>query len=83
MSSDDKRRADPPGRRPVEQVLVTLTVIAVLVALGIAGMLFSGRFNVAATVADAPPLRWMFVTVREGSIKFHARNIHAPPVADA
>jgi mono/diheme cytochrome c family protein len=83
MASNDQRRTDPPGRRPVEHVLVTVTVIAVLVALGVAGMLFSGLFNVAATVADAPPLRWMFVTVREGSIKFHARNIQAPPVADA
>lgn len=70
-------------RRPVKHVLVTLGVIVVLVALGAAGVLFSGLFNVAATVADSPALRWMFVTVREGSIKFHARDIQAPPVADA
>ncbi|MDQ2946154.1 MAG: cytochrome c [Acidobacteriota bacterium] len=37
----------------------------------------------AATVKDAPLLKWMFVTVREGSIKFHARDIRAPAVADA
>ena len=70
-------------RRPVKHVLVTVGVIVVLGALGAAGVLFSGLFNVAATVADSPPLRWMFVTVREGSIKYHARDIQAPPVADA
>jgi mono/diheme cytochrome c family protein len=70
-------------RRPVKHVLVTVAVIALLGALGAAGVLFSGLFNVAATVADSPALRWMFITVREGSIKFHARDIQAPPVADS
>jgi mono/diheme cytochrome c family protein len=90
MSSDDHHPTDSSGghvsklrRRPVKHVLVTVAVIVVLVALGAAGVLFSGLFNVAATVADSPALRWMFVTVREGSIKFHARDIQAPPVADA
>jgi mono/diheme cytochrome c family protein len=90
MSTDDPRVNSAPAghahelkRRPVKHVLVTLAVIFVLVALGAAGVLFSGLFNVAATVADSPPLRWMFVTVREGSIKFHARNIQAPPLEDA
>ncbi len=64
-------------------VLLTVGVIAVPGALVAAGVLYSGLFNVAATVADSPPLRWMFVTVREGSIKYHARDIQAPPVADA
>jgi mono/diheme cytochrome c family protein len=90
MSSDDHPSTNSPGvhvhdlrRRPVKHVLVTLGVILVLGALVAAGVLFSGLFNVAATVADSPPLRWMFVTVREGSIKYHARDIQAPPVADA
>jgi mono/diheme cytochrome c family protein len=90
MSSDDHRPTDSAAahihesrRRPVKHVLVTVAVIVVLGALGAAGVLFSGLFNVAATVADSPPLRWMFVTVREGSIKFHARDIQATPVADA
>jgi mono/diheme cytochrome c family protein len=90
MSPDNHRPTDSSGghvrelrRRPVKHVLVTVAVIALLGALGAAGVIFSGLFNVAATVADSPPLRWMFVTVREGSIKLHARNIQAPPVADA
>jgi mono/diheme cytochrome c family protein len=90
MPSDDHRPTESSGshvhetrRRPVKHVLVTVAVIVVLGALFAAGVLFTGLFNVAATVADAPPLRWMFVTVREGSIKLHARDIQAPPVADA
>ena len=90
MSSDDHRSTASSGthvrelrRRPVKHVLVTLGAILVLGALGAAGVLFSGLFNVAATVADSPPLKWMFVTVREGSIKYHARDIQAPAVADA
>jgi mono/diheme cytochrome c family protein len=90
MSTDDHSSTNSPGvhvhdmrRRPVKHVLVTVGVILVLGALVAAGVLFSGLFNVAATVADSPPLRWMFVTVREGSIKYHARDIQAPPVADA
>jgi mono/diheme cytochrome c family protein len=69
--------------RAGKHVLVTLALVALVGVAVAAGVLFSGRFNVAATVADAPALRWMFVTVREGSIKFHARDIPAPPVANA
>jgi mono/diheme cytochrome c family protein len=64
-------------------ILATLGISALLVVLAAFAVIYSGTFNVAATVEDAPPLRWMFVTVRESSIKFHARDIQAPPVADA
>jgi hypothetical protein len=90
MSSDNHRPTDPAGdyvresrRRPVKHVIVNVAVIALLVVLRAAGVLFSGLFNVAATVADSPALRWLFVTVREGSIKLHARDIQASAVADA
>ena len=62
---------------------MTVGVLIVLGALAAAGVIFTGFFNVAATVADSPPLRWMLVTVRENSIKRHARDIQAPPLADA
>ena len=64
-------------------MLITLGVVVALGVLAAAGVLYSGLFNVAATATDAAPLRWMLVTVREGSIKFHARDIQAPAVADA
>jgi mono/diheme cytochrome c family protein len=91
MFSDNHTSPVPAGnrsviktrRRPIKHVLMTVGVLLVLGVLGAAGVIFSGFFNVAATVADSPPLRWMFVTVREESIKRHARDIQTPPLADA
>jgi mono/diheme cytochrome c family protein len=50
-------------------------VAGVLAALA---MIYSGVFNVAATVVDASPLRWMFVTTREASVKRRAQGIRVP-----
>lgn len=59
-------------------VLVTLGASAVLGVLGALAVMYSGIFNVAATVSDAPLLRRVLVTTREASIKRHARSILAP-----
>lgn len=67
----------------MKSVLVTLGVLIVLGVLGAAAVIYSGVFNVAATVTDAPPLRWVFVTTREASIKRHARDIQAPALGGA
>ena len=46
--------------------------------------MYSGIFNVAATVVDSSPLNWALVTVREASIGLHSRDIQTPkPVAVA
>lgn len=62
----------------MKHVLMTAGVLIVLAALAAAGVIFSGVFNVAATVTDAPALSWVLVTTREASIKRHARDIQAP-----
>lgn len=67
----------------MKSVLVTLGVLIVLGVLGAAAVIYSGVFNVAATVTDAAPLRWVFVTTREASIKRHARDIQAPALGGA
>ena len=67
---------------PVRHVLMTLAAVAVLGIATAAGVIFSGLFNVGATVVDFPPLNWLLVTVREGSIKRQARDIVAPPLDD-
>ena len=61
---------------------MTLAAVAVLGIAVAAGVIFSGLFNVGATVVDSPPLNWLLVTVREGSIKRQARDIVAPPLDD-
>ncbi len=63
----------------MKTVLATLVIGALLAVLGALGVVYSGLFNVAATVEDAPLLRWALVATREASIKRHARDIHAPP----
>ena len=58
-----------------------LVIIGVLVVGGVAAALvimYSGVFNIAATTVDSSILSWALVTVREGSIKLHARDIQAP-----
>lgn len=40
--------------------------------------MYSGVFNVAATVEDAPLLRWALVATREASIKRRAQEVQAP-----
>lgn len=62
----------------MKTILLTLGISALLGVLAALAMIYTGVFNVAATVTDAPPLRWVFVTTREASIKRHARDIQAP-----
>lgn len=65
----------------VHVVRHTLVIIGVLVVGGVVAALvimYSGVFNVAATVVDSPALSWALVTVREASIGLHARDVPAP-----
>lgn len=64
--------------KTTKTVLATIGIGVVLAVLAALGVIYSGVFNVAATVEDAPPLRWALVTTREASIKRHARDIQAP-----
>ncbi len=59
----------------------SLVIVGALVLVGaIGGLIFmySGLFNVAATVADSRLTNWALVTVREASIVRHARDVQAP-----
>ena len=62
----------------MKTILATLGISALLGVLAALAVIYSGIFIVAATVEDAPPLRWVFITTREASIKRHARDIQAP-----
>lgn len=58
-----------------------LVIIGGLVVVGVVGgmiFMYSGVFNVAATVMDSSALNWALVTVREASIGLHAREVPAP-----
>lgn len=64
--------------RTMKTVLATLGVGALLVALTAFAVIYSGVFNVAATVEDAPSLYGVLVATREASIRRHARDIQVP-----
>lgn len=65
----------------LKHTLITLGALAVIGVLAALIVIYSGVFNIAATEVDSPPLNWLLVTVREGSIKLHARNIQVPRFA--
>lgn len=59
----------------------SLVIIGALVVAGVVGALifmYSGIFNVAASVEDSSALNWALVTVREASIGLHSRDVVAP-----
>jgi mono/diheme cytochrome c family protein len=59
----------------------TLVIVGVLVVGGILAamaIMYSGVFNVAATVVDSAALNWVLVTVREASIDLHSRDVPSP-----
>lgn len=65
----------------VHVVRHSLVIIGVLVVGGVVGgliLMYSGVFNVAASVEDSPVLNWALVTVREASIGLHSRDVVAP-----
>jgi mono/diheme cytochrome c family protein len=79
----DKHQEINPRRNTMKTILATLGISALLGVLAALAVIYSGIFNVAATIEDAPPLRWVFITTREASIKRQARDIQAPALGGA
>lgn len=67
----------------LKPLLAWIVILAVVGALAAVGFIYSGLFNVAATVEDSAPLEWVLVTTREASIQRRAQAIQAPPSAGA
>lgn len=63
----------------LRHTLVVVVVLGVLGGAAALAIMYSGVFNIAATVADSPPVVWALVTVREASIAQHARDVPDPP----
>ncbi len=61
--------------------LGVVIVFLILVLLGVAGffaVVYSGIFNVAATVRDPPFVEWIASTTSDNSIRAHAKGIPVP-----
>jgi mono/diheme cytochrome c family protein len=59
-------------------------IFTLLVVLVVAGLVtvYSGVIDVAATSPHAPLTRWLLATVMDNSVRYHAREIVAPPLDD-
>ena len=68
------------GSHWLRHALVTIGALVVVVAAVVFVIIYSGVFNVAATVEDSPLLRWALITVREASVERHA-DVSAPETA--
>lgn len=74
----------PGTGKPIFAALVLYTVVGLLLGVFVAlAFIYSGIFNVAATVSDAAPLRWVLITTREASVRRHARDIQVPDLGGA
>jgi mono/diheme cytochrome c family protein len=62
--------------------LVSFSLAIVLVFVGVCAFIYSGIYDVAASVPDWPATQWVLATVRERSIEVRAAGIQAPPGLD-
>lgn len=67
----------------LKHVLLTIVGLGVAGGLGGLGFMYSGIFNVGATVVDSPLLAWALITTREASIKARAKDIPVPELGGA
>lgn len=66
------------GTHWVRHALVTVGVLVVGGMVAALVVIYSGVFNVAATVEDSAALKWLLITVREASIATHSRDVALP-----
>lgn len=69
----------PGTRSQIIAALIVYTVVGLVLGVFAAFLvIYSGAFNVAATVKDSAPLRWVLITTREASVQRRARAIEVP-----
>lgn len=66
------------GGNWLRHVLVAIGALVVAGLIGAAVFIYSGVFNVAATVVDSPLLSRTLIAVREASVANHARDVVVP-----
>ena len=64
------------------RVLVTIVVLAILGALGAAGFVYSGMYNVAAADQHTAPVFWVLKTTMRRAVERHSHSVVVPPLDD-
>lgn len=72
----------PSMRIPLRRVVLSLVVILLVGAAGIAGFIAVGWYNISALSPHLPPVEWLLHTAMRESVQFHARGIEAPDLSD-
>ncbi len=56
--------------------------LLVVMAIGFVSYVYSGLYDVSATSADGPAMRWLLGTVRRHSVATRLTDITVPPLSD-
>ena len=64
-------------------MLRSLIVILVVAAIGAAGLIFSGVYNVSADSPDSPLTDWLFSKIMHASVARRAKDVSVPDLEDA
>lgn len=60
------------------RILIGFALLLIVAAATVAGIVYGGLFDVAATASEPGPLRWLLETTREHSISRRAAGIRVP-----
>lgn len=63
-------------------VLVTLGVVLLIAVVSFYAFIYSGAYNIAASVGHTPAVAWMLNTVMENSVESHAKEVQIPSGID-
>lgn len=64
------------------KTLITLAVAAALLAAGIVGFAYSGRYDISASSSHGALVNWLLSTTSHASIEHYAREIEVPDLSD-
>jgi len=63
------------------RILTAVALLLVVAVAAVAGVVYGGLIDVAATASDPEPLRWLLETTRERSISRRAEGIRVPDLS--
>ena len=66
----------------MKKVLFAFGVLAGVLVVGAAVVIYSGTYNIAATAPHTRPVYWILSTMQENSIRSHAKDVEAPDLSD-
>jgi cytochrome c553 len=62
-------------------ILIAFALLLIVAAAAVAGIVYGGLVDVAATASEPGPLRWLLETTRERSISRRAEGIRVPDLS--